>query len=838
MAGFRSLFSFNRVVSSVRPGKSRPRVRPTIESLEDRRTPSVSWTGGAGTLNWNDAANWSGDAVPGAADDAVINVPVRGPIQISRVNAIHSLTDTSASLSLIAGSLSLASDSTIGENLNMQGGQLLAAGNLTIGGSLTEASGEILGSGKVTVNGLLTWTGGAMSGSGTTQAAGGLQLGASGLVANETLTGRTLTNAGAAVWYDQDTLTQHADATFQNLAGATLALNAATPWYSDGTGRFYNAGTITVAAGSGTVVDGVFLNNSGTVNVLSGTLELAGSGAASGTFSVSAGATLHLGRYSYTNYSFNAGAVVGGAGTVDFGSNIASAFASGASYNVTGATVIDSGGNQNANIVFSAGSKIGSVGSLIIKSGVVQFSTGLAVTPTQLTQSGGTLTGSDAVNISGLTTWTGGSMTGTGTTFAQGGLQLGATDGAKYLEVIRGRMVINGATATWRGLGELDLFSGGTFVNPAGAMFNDLTPAMIWSDIGVGLYPSGLFINQGTFVVAVGSGLAGMQAPFQNSGHVAMTSGTWELSGMGRATGTFTVSAGATFELNKYYVGGVISGAGKVIRINGSMTSPLAISGGAINISSTTPQFYRVDGNVTISSLKMTRGYLVVEGTLTITGSMTWTGGYIVGPGTIKVLGGLQLGANDGITGNYESLYGATLINAGSAVMFDSFSQEFGSTFVNLPGATLSLRSDGTWNSDGTATFANQGTLMKSGGKGTSLLNSLALVNSGSVLVNAGTLDLEGTGTAPGSFYAAAGTTLVFGHGYWSFNSGSSVSGTGTVKFLFDYWFSAFNAGSTYDVTGATLVNSGVVKFFPGSALQQTGALSVQGVWDINGERF
>jgi hypothetical protein len=837
MSLLRSLFSFKRAMSSSRINKARTVVRPFVELLEDRRTPTVSWTGGAGTLNWNDAANWSGKSVPGTTDDVIIQAAVSGPIQISHANTVHSLTDTSANLLLTGGSLSLAGASTIGQNLTMQNGRFVASGNVTISGALTESGGELTGSGTVTVNGLLTWTGGTMSGSGTTQAAGGLQLGASGQTDYETLTARTLANNGAAIWNDHNTLTQQSDATFQNLANGTLTLNTAAGWYGDGTGKIDNAGTMTVAAGSGKVQERVFLNNSGKVTVSSGTLELQGNGAASGNFSASSGATLVFGQNNYSNYAFNSGAVVSGSGTIDFGSGLSAEFASGASYNVTGTTIIDTYGNSDANIVFTAGSKVLSVGSLVINSGVVNFSSGSAIALTKLTQSDGTLTGSDAVNVSGLTTWTGGSMTGTGTTSALGGLQLGATDGAKHFEVIEARTVVNAAIANWVGLGEIDLFSGGTFVNKAGATFNDQAPATIWTDVGIGLHPTGLFNNQGNFIVAVGSGTAGMQAPFQNSGHVAITSGTWNLSGMGKATGSFTVNAGTTFNWNKNYLGGTVSGTGRVIRTDGSSTSPIAITGGAVTISSATPQLYRVDGNVTISSLKMTQGTLVVEGTLTIMGSMTWTGGYIVGPGTIKVLKGLQLGANDGNTGHYESLYGATLSNAGSAVMYDSFAQQYGSTFANLPGATLDLRSNGTWNSDGTATLVNQGTFKKTAGAGSSVLNYLTLMNTGSVLVNSGTLDLEGTGTATGSFSAAAGSTLEFGHGYWGFNSLSSVSGAGTVEFPFNYWSSAFNSGSTYIVSGATIVNGAAVTFFPGSTLKQTGTLSIQnnGVWDFAG---
>ncbi|MFZ4573667.1 MAG: hypothetical protein ACOYN0_04675, partial [Phycisphaerales bacterium] len=44
-----------------------------IEQLESRQLmAAVSWDGGASSANWHDAANWSNDVVPGAADDVTI----------------------------------------------------------------------------------------------------------------------------------------------------------------------------------------------------------------------------------------------------------------------------------------------------------------------------------------------------------------------------------------------------------------------------------------------------------------------------------------------------------------------------------------------------------------------------------------------------------------------------------------------------------------------------------------------------------------------------------------------------------------------------------------------
>src|SRR5205085_10006064 len=55
----------------------KPRRRIWGESLESRRVLSVvSWDGGAGTANWEDAPNWSDDALPGHADD--VQIPAVG----------------------------------------------------------------------------------------------------------------------------------------------------------------------------------------------------------------------------------------------------------------------------------------------------------------------------------------------------------------------------------------------------------------------------------------------------------------------------------------------------------------------------------------------------------------------------------------------------------------------------------------------------------------------------------------------------------------------------------------------------------------------------------------
>jgi fibronectin-binding autotransporter adhesin len=726
--------------------------------------------------------------------------------------------------------------------------------------TLNQSAGTLGGSATLTVAGLTTWTGGTMSGSGITNSLGGLSLGASGDTGDyETLAGRTLLSAGTGVWYGPDTLVQQDNSTFLNYSGATLSIEAGGNWglgdETDPSGTFQNSGTLIVADGSASTVVQPFFRNTSTVEVASGTLQLGGGGSCTSSpapikagLQVDSGATLLFGNnYNYETYNFDSGSYASGAGAVTFGAGVSANFASGSTYNPSGETLIDTEGNSGANVVFTAGSNVGALGELTIDSGVVNFSTGVTITIVSLNLAaggGGSLTGSDTVDVSGLLTWTDGTMDGTGTTVAEGGLDLGMVDTAYHVATLESRTFINQGMANWVGSGEIDLFAGSTFINEPGATFNEQTNDEIWSDVGVGEAPSGLFDNQGTFVLA-GGGQATMESSFDNEGRVEISSGLWELSGVGSSLGDFIMDAGATLQLNQYYgipyttPGGpfvsspqIVGGnSSNVTLIDGRQTGPEAL-GGTMTISG---GFFET-GDDTISSLDMSDGWLTITGTLTVTGAMTWTGGYIVGPGTLIVEGGLQLGT--GMTDQQESLYGATLINQSTITLADQdvFAQEVGATVENEILSTIDIQGGVSWDGDGTENIDNQGTIDVAAGSGTSTINYIALTNDGIVMVSSGTLDLEGGGTATGSFTAQTGTSLEFGHSDWAFDSTSNVSGAGTVEFTFAYWPSIFNSNSVYNVSGDTVFDSQEpVDFLSGSHVENLGSVTLEsGMLDLS----
>ena len=106
------------------------------------------------------------------------------------------------------------------------------------------------------------------------------------------------------------------------------------------------------------------------------------------------------------------------------------------------------------------------------------------------------LTGSDTLTVSGQLTWTGGTMSGTGTTIAQDTLQIGLPADTDDGELLDGRTLSNAGAATWAGGGAIYQTDGGTFVNSGGASLtidNDLT----WSSDGTGTFNNAGISHQG-----------------------------------------------------------------------------------------------------------------------------------------------------------------------------------------------------------------------------------------------------------------------------------------------------------------------------------------------------
>jgi VCBS repeat-containing protein len=231
--------------------------------------------------------------------------------------------------------------------------------------------------------------------------------------------------------------------------------------------------------------------------------------------------------------------------------------------------------------------------------------------------------------------------------------------------------------------------------------------------------------------------------------------------------------------------------------------SPLTISGGTLNISSTTVE------SVIESSFTLSGGELTGSGNVTIGGLFTWALG---SGGSAPMTGTGETTANGGInitSGWYIRLY-RTLNNAGTATFSGGypFTIEAGGTFNNLEGATFDYRSDAII--QGSGAFNNYGTFSRTTSALTGPISSpFNNYSSGTVNVDSGTLSFRGNGTHEGAFDVDPAGTLDFNSGTIALSANSSVTGAGAIKFT----GATVTVAGTYNPSGPTTISGGTVNF-------------------------
>ncbi len=407
--------------------------------------------------------------------------------------------------------------------------------------NLTLDGGQVSGSGSLTVSGRLTWLNGGMNGNpsgdpATTTVGDGMDLPSGGgtrSLANRVLdlTGGTSTLSGAQTLLNLNNATLNNNAVFEADDDGGDALQG----FSGFPGTFNNMGTFRKMPGNTgtTMFQGVDVNNFGTVEVLSGILDLAGAGTAgaASTFSVAAGAEL---RFEGLEHSLAPGSHVSGAGKVS----------------VPGGTV-DVGGLWDVDTTQLDG------GGLNLQA---------PVTIPHLILSGGQVSGDQTLTVTDSLIWTSGSMIGSGVTNAENGIDL---SGGKK-DVAERTINLNGGTATLTGFGSELNFESATFNNHA--VFDVEDDSASYKIKG-----SGMFDNAGEFHAVASVMFQGVQ--FANSGtvevHVQMTAsgGYHQTAGVTRLFDATLQSFGADpFQFD----GGTLEDSGNVFGslVNGGRVSP------------------------------------------------------------------------------------------------------------------------------------------------------------------------------------------------------------------------------------------------------------------------
>ncbi len=382
--------------------------------------------------------------------------------------------------------------------------------------------------------------------------------------------------------------------------------------YSTGADAINNSGVWNVSGAGITSLVGsnIAFNNTGSVNVTSGTLELDGGGTSTGgIFLVSAGAGLNFGGGGGTIYTLSGASSVSGAGTVLFE------------------------GNGGLTWNFNAGT-YSVTGTTSITAGTINFNS--AASTTWLDLSGGVLSGSGLVSTPSLN-WTGGNMEGTGTTSVLDPVSTISGNGGIGLDRVLNNMgtITDSQTGANFNFDNDDATPGvlnnsGTFNVTAGDSFTEsyghagdaINNSGVWNVSGAGMTSS------------VGSNIA-----FNNTGSVNVISGTLELSGTitqhsgsELTGGTWDVFNGSTLLFN--------DGGSAITTNNGDVTlgGPTAVfaaidsitaNGGALRILG--------DANFTAASSLTNSGTLQLGGgTFGATSLVSDSGSEIFGFGTIS----------------------------------------------------------------------------------------------------------------------------------------------------------------------------------------------------------
>ena len=559
---------------------------PTLRAL-----PScpygACWTGRA-SGDWSTPANWFGFHVPTTGNSVYIDAP--DSISINYTDAattsLGSLTSLeNLILNSAGGGISVSGATTFGAGTTFT----LSGGTATFGGATSLASldmqgGTLAGSGAVAVSNSFIWSGGIQSGAGSTTVANTATFTVTG-AANKWLDTRTLTsNSPTGIWGGLGSITLTGPAAFNN-AGVLVMQSDAVMNRSLTGMSFNNSGTLRKNGGTGTTQIGdnaIAFTNSGTVDVVTGTLDFGVAGTQTGTFSVASGATLNFAG----PMNLGDGATLSGAGTFNLSSGVGingtgagATIAAGTTVPLAGVTLGGAGVLHNLGTLALSGSTIS--GSLD-NQGTLNVSGGASdVGGSTLDMTSGTLNlaaGSSLTKTGGAFNWLGGSFSGTGSLAMAGGAAFNVT-GA-------GARVLNGPALGLGGLtlagGSLDVRSGSLNLTGPSTINTGATLIASGGSIGststmsvAGTLRAGAGSITATGITVTPSGLltgnGAVTANVTNNGSVAPGNSASTLT----ISGNYTQGAGGTLNIE---LDGTAAGQYDVLTVSGSATL-----GGTVN---------------------------------------------------------------------------------------------------------------------------------------------------------------------------------------------------------------------------------------------------------------
>jgi hypothetical protein len=767
------------------------------------------WVNASGG-NWSNPANWLNGLLPG--QDDIANITLAGTYTVTldvdptvsqlvmgnssgiqtmstngRTLTVRNATTTTAGAVLFAGgSHTIPSGTTFTQSaltvqsasLTIQAGATANVGSLTINGSTvvlgesrTVATLTITGDGRLTCenNAVLTVTGSFNWESGTITAGGKLSI-AAGATAN--LTGSsgkfidgifenagTVNYTGTGVFFGRDG--GGLPARIENLTGGTFIVdgdgdfqqNFGSPSYA-----FNNAGTFIKRNAATTVFNGVAYNTTATTQVEAGTLQF------------------------NSNTSIGGTIVSSGAGAMLFASG-SHTIPAGTTFTQSALTV------QSATLTIQAG-VLTNLSSLTINAGHVIFSEDRALSTLTILGDGRlTAQNGNVITVTGTLDWESGTITAGGKlSIAAGSLASLTSSSGKFIDGV----FENAGTVNYTGTAlffgrdggglpaRIENLTGGTFIVDGDGDFQQ--------NFGS---PSYAFNNAGTLIKR-NSATTDFRIRLNSAGTVRLEAGQVQLlsdaafSGVVQHVGGSMVFQGSTYTLAAgVQITTVFLNSGTVVvPANLSLTS-LRISG---------------DGRLTIQD----------SGVVLVSGTFDWESGTITAGGKLSI----AASATANFTGSNGKFIDGIFENAGT-VNYTGTSVFLGRDTGNLP-ARIENLATGTFIVDGDGDFQrnfdspnyafnNAGTFVKRNVATTAFNTNVPLNNSGSVIVEAGTLQFDNPG-----FSQSGGTLTLAGGGISATSAlavqGGTISGTGTI-------------GGGVNNSGGTLAPTG------------TGTITVTGVY-------
>lgn len=723
--------------------------------------------------DFDTAANWTGNAVPGGLTNAVIDFADDPQVTHDTGNdAVNSLTNEAGDFVMTGGTLTtpfLTNDAL----MSWTGGSLVLNSGSAATAALTNAAGAHL---TIAANGQTLVAIGSGAASVTNQGTI-LVTGGSGTATIDV----PLINTGEIV------VTQ-----------GTLALE-------DG-GSSNGAG---LSGGAG----GTLLFNGGRFAVTGGEYQVLNTDITGGTVDLSAASSIF-----FVNSLF-----LGGAGTLSLGAKNATAqdgfvldapAVSLPTSTTSGVTTINAGAT---------------VSPVLSNSGVISgSSTGMLSGSGTLTVFGGANLIGGVETGTGLTRLVGASQIGSGTqvdggrtiendgllNWSSGNIVLGAGDASAATQA---GTLTNIANATFyvtadadianQGAGTSVFNNAGLMVVYAGSGVTDIDAALI--DTGVLQLQSGTLSVNGGGSINGGNIFANSSATLQFGTHASGGGGTFTITGA--YTVPNTVVNGSTLDL---------SGASTIV-----FPDLLdVVSGGlALGAQSATVQ----------DQLLQSGGTIAGTGTLTVFGAATLTGGVETGGGVTHLLGVSMLGGVIEVDGGH-TIEDASWLNWSSGTITlgsgdPSAAIQAGTLGVDATGV-LYVTADGRIATGaGTGVVNNAGIMAVYAGAGETNIDAV-LSNTGVIQVNSGTLSVNGGGGSNGNdIFVASNAVLVFG------TTALGTGGTSTIAGGNYGVASTVVNGSTLNVSAANAVGFGTALTID-SGMVQLGAVNASsGVLTLEG---